>query len=99
MKEIEFVTFFSGEVEIEGKRYNFGEQSIGYRRHYAARSANSKISRVIHIPYTRDISAQSLAVIGDESFIIDLVQPTTATHPHCTVLTLIDYGVSSDDRR
>ena len=97
MKQIDFVTFFSGEVKIQGKTYNFGEQSVGYQRHYAARSASSKISRVIHIPYTRDISVQSLAVIGDESFIIDLVQPTTATHPPCTVLTLVDYGVSTHD--
>ncbi len=99
MKQLDFVTFFSGEVEIEGKIYNFGEQSVGYQRHYAARSANSKISRVVHIPYTRDISPQSLATIGETSYIIDLVQPTTATHPPCTVLTLVDYGVSSDDRR
>lgn len=99
MNKAEFVTFTSGKVKIENKKYNFGEESIGYRRHYAARSANSKISRVIHIPYTRDISAQSLAVIGDKSYIIDLVQPTTATNPHCTVLTLVDYGVSRNDRR
>lgn len=98
MKQIDFVTFFSGEVKIQGKTYNFGEQSVGYQRHYAARSANSKISRVIHVPYTRDISPQSLAEINDKSYIIDIVQPTQKTMPPCTVLTLVDYGVSTHDR-
>lgn len=99
MPKTEFITFNSGEVEIERERYRFGEKSVGYRRHYAARSANSQISRVIHIPYTRDISVQSLAAINGKSYIIDLVQPTETTYPPCTVLTLVDYGVSSDDRR
>lgn len=96
---VEFITFNSGEVEIESKRCRFGEKNVGYRRHYAARSANSQISRVIHIPYTRDISPQSLATINGKSYIIDLVQPTEATCPPCTVLTLVDYGVSTHDRR
>lgn len=98
MKPLDFITFNSGEVEIEGETHRFGEQSVGYRRHYAARSANSQISRVIHIPYNRDISVQSLAKIGDTSYIIDLAQPTTSTKPPCTVLTLVEYGVSAYDR-
>lgn len=99
MTDLDFITFFDGKVTIEGKTYNFGERNIGYKRHYAARTAGSQISRVIHIPYTRDIQNESLATIGDKTYIIDFAQPTKATNPHCTILTLVDYGVNSNDRR
>ncbi len=99
MKMIEFLTFFDGKVIIGGKAYNFGEKSIGFKRHYAARTAGNQISRVIYIPYTQEVSNGSLAIIDGKTFIIDMIQPTKSTKPHSTVLTLIDYGVSSNGRK
>ena len=99
MPTVKILTFFDGEVTIEGVTYNFGEDNIGYKRHYAAKTAGEAVSKVIHIPYTRDIRMNSLAVIGEESYIIDLVQPKRDSVPPATFLTLIDYGVSSNDRR
>ena len=97
MPEIKFINFFDGQVLIDGVEYNFGEESIGYRRRYAASVAGVQISRIIHIPYTRDIRINSIATINGTEYIIESVQPTRATNPHCTVLTLIEYGVNSND--
>jgi len=98
MQNVEILTFFDGEILIEGISYNFGEDNIGYKRHYAAKTAGEAISKVVHVPYTRDIKINSLAVIGDNSYIIDRVQPKRETTPPATFLTLIDYGVSNDGR-
>lgn len=97
MAKIKFINFFDGKVAVDGIEYNFGEESIGYRRHYAASVAGVQISRIIHVPYTREIRINSIARIDGFDYIIESVQPTRATNPPCTVLTLIEYGVNIND--
>ena len=90
----EFLTFFDGTIEIGGVAHAFGERTAGFRRHYAARAAGQVITRMVHIPFTRDVHINELATIGDDVYIIENVQPVRDSMPPCTVLTLIDYEVS-----
>lgn len=88
-----FLTFFDGTVLINGVNHQFGERTMGYKRHYAARTAGVHIARLIHIPYTTDISVNSRCKIGDNDYIIENVQIVRDSYPPCTVLSLSEYGV------
>lgn len=96
-KEVEFLTFNDGKVTIDGHSYNFGERTVSMNRHFAAKAAGTKISRVVHILYTDADLAEEKAVIGDIAYIIEQAQPTRRTCPPCTVLTLRYYGVNRNE--
>ena len=52
----EFLTFNDGIIEIirEGSRerirLHYGNRVVGIKRHYAARTAGTEISKLIHVP-------------------------------------------------
>lgn len=97
IKKIDFVTFNDGKAQINDKPVRFGNRTIGMNRHYAARTASVRIDKLIHIPYTESIVADTKVKIKNETFRVEQAQPTKSTHPHCTILTLRRYGVRKDD--
>lgn len=93
MKKIEFLTFNDGYATINDIRYPYGERSIGYRRHYAAKTAGSQIDTLIHIPYTKAVKADDKVTIGDVTYRVELAQELRNTNPHCVLLTLRRYSI------
>lgn len=89
-----FLTFFDGEISINEKIYRYGERNISYKRHYAAKTAGVSISKVIHIPLTKDVEINALCSINGTQYIIESYQHVTDSKPPVTVITLSDYGVS-----
>lgn len=95
-KKIEFITFNDGYLEILGQRYRFGERTVSMRRHYEAKTAGTRIDRLVHIPYTTSLHSDEKVNINGETFKIEQCQPTRTTCPKCTILTLRKYGVKKD---
>lgn len=96
-EKVEFLTFNDGKALINGKTMRFGNRTIGINRHYAARTASVRIDKLIHIPYTENITADTKVYIKNDVFRVEQAQPTKSTHPPCTILTLRKYGVRKDD--
>lgn len=94
--EIEFVTFNDGTCEINGKKHRYGNRTISMNRHYAAKSAGTKINKLIHILYTDTELADEKVIIGDTIYRVEQAQPTKATCPPCTILSLRKYAVNKD---
>ena len=99
----EFLTFDDGKCAIYEVKSNkladqpvetldFGERTIGVRRFYAARTASSEISRLVHVPQRRYITAKHNAVIDGTRYKIDAAQHLNSTNPPVTVLTLLVMG-------
>lgn len=94
----EFLTFNDGIVEIvkdeKNLKLHFGNRTIGIKRHYAARTAGTEISKLIHTPRAPGgISAQDDAFISGQKYKIEQVQALDDTNPPCFVLTLKKYGI------
>ena len=85
-----FVTVKKGETVIG--TFAYGTESVGYKRYYAARAANVRINKVIHIPRFDGVEAQMTAVIDDDKYRIDSAVVKTTTNPAITVLTLLKVG-------
>lgn len=77
-------------------RLPFGEQTIGARRHYAARAASVQIDRAVRVPLRQDIEAVDRVVIGQTVYQLEQVQQVFDTNPPVTVLTLRKYGILPD---
>lgn len=94
----EFLTFNDGVCDIYTVKANqrdeklmtlcFGDRTIGFKRHYAARAANSEINRLVQVPLQTSIDTVHRAVIGGEEYKIEQVQQLRDTNPPVTVLTL-----------
>lgn len=94
----EFLTFNNGLCDIYTVKANqrdeklmtlcFGDRTIGFKRHYAARAANSEISRLIQVPLQTSIDAIHRVVINGEEYKIEQIQQLRDTNPPATVLTL-----------
>lgn len=94
----EFLTFNNGLCDIYTVKANqrdekllplcFGDRTIGFKRHYAARAANSEITRLIQVPLQTSIDAIHRIVINGEEYKIEQVQQLRDTNPPATVLTL-----------
>lgn len=67
----------------------FGNENVGITRHYAARAADTRADRVIHILYQRDIKPHQVVVIEGEQYDIDKADYIEDTLPPITKLTLI----------
>lgn len=74
---------------VEGLR--FGEENVGIVRHYAARAADTRADKVIHVLLNKSIKPHEVAVIGDEQYDIDKVDHMKTTLPPISKLTLIAY--------
>lgn len=97
-----FEEFNDGNVEVydvnnedklekakEGLR--FGNENVGITRHYAARAADTRVDRVIHILRQQDIKPHQVVVIEGEQYDIDKVDNIGDTLPPITKLTLIKF--------
>lgn len=95
-----FETFNDGIVDVydvndddrlekakEGLR--FGNETVGVTRHYAARVADTRVDRVIHI-LRQDIKPHQVAVIEGEQYDIDKTDQVQNALPPITRLTLIE---------
>ena len=67
----------------------FGEENVSIQRHYAARAADQKVDKMIHVPLLDVFEAHDIAVIGEEQFDIDKVDNLKDNRPPITKLTLI----------
>lgn len=73
----------------EGLR--FGEENVGITRHYAARAADTRVDKVIHVLLNQSIEPHEVAVIGNKQYDIDKVDHIKDTLPPISKLTLIAY--------
>ena len=73
----------------EGLR--FGNENVGITRHYAARAADTRVDRVIHVLRQQDVKPHQVVVIADEQYDIEKVDHIEDTLPPITKLTLIKY--------
>lgn len=82
----------NGEDRLEKAKdgLRFGNENVGITRHYAARAADTRVDRVIHILRQRDIKPHQVAVIEDEQYTIDKVDHIEDTMPPITKLSLIE---------
>ncbi len=71
----------------EGLR--FGNENVGITRHYAAQAADSRVDRMIHVLYQRDVKAHQVVVIEGEQYDIEKADYIMDTLPPITKLTLI----------
>lgn len=71
----------------EGLR--FGNENVGITRHYAARAADTRVDRVIHILRQQDVMPHQVAVIGGEQYDIEKTDHIKDTLPPITKLSLI----------
>lgn len=98
----EFQTFNDGFCDIYTVKGNqkdeklltlcFEYRTIGYKRHYAARAASTKIDQLIQIPGIQNVTTVNRAVICGVEYKIDAVQQLRNTNPPATVLTLQKVG-------
>lgn len=95
-KPLDFLTFNDGKCEIGGRTYRFGRRTVSMQRHFAAKTAGVKVDLLIHVPYTQAINADERVQIGNIIYRVEQAQPTRATLPPCTILTLRRYGVNKD---
>lgn len=68
----------------------FGNEKVGITRHYAARAADTRVDRVIHVLRQQDIKPHQVAVIGDDQYDIDKVDYDDGALPPINRLTLIE---------
>ncbi len=67
----------------------FGDENVGYRRHYAAKAADMEITRLIHVPIiVSEIPVNSYAVISDEQYSIEKTDTYKEEKPPIHKLTL-----------
>lgn len=69
----------------------FGNKNVGITRHYAARAADTRVDRVIHILQQQDIYPHQVAVIAGEQYDIDKTDHLKNTLPPVTKLSLIKF--------
>lgn len=69
----------------------FGEENVGITRHYAARAADSRVDKVIHVLLNKSIQPHEVAVIDGEQYDIDKVDHIKDNMPPISKLTLIAY--------
>ena len=69
----------------------FGNENVGVTRHYAARAADTRVDRVIHILRQQDIKPHQVVVIEGEQYDIDKTDHVQNTLPPITRLTLIEF--------
>lgn len=79
-----------GKLEKVMDGLRFGEENVGITRHYAARAADSRVDKVIHI-LNKSVKPHEVAVINDEQYDIDKVDYIKDTLPPFTRLTLVAY--------
>ncbi|MBP9989604.1 MAG: hypothetical protein KBT46_08935 [Ruminococcus sp.] len=96
-KKAEFLTFNDGVCKIKGKNYRFGNRTIGFNRHYAAKAAGTQVNKMIHILYTDEDLANEKVYIKDTIYMVEQAQPTKLTCPPCTVLSLRRYSINRNE--
>lgn len=69
----------------------FGNENVGITRHYAAKAADTRVDRVIHILQQRDVKPHQVVVIEGEQYDIDKADYIKVTLPPITRLTLIKF--------
>ena len=98
----EFLTFNDGQCDIYSVSGNklkdkimtlcYGNRTVGMKRFYAARAANTEITRIIQVPLREDITTENRAVIEKAEHKIEQTQYLYDTNPPATVLTLRKIG-------
>ena len=67
----------------------FGNENTSYKRHYAAKAADTNITRLIHVPIiVSEIPPNTYAVIDDEQYSIEKVDTYEDNMPPVYKLTL-----------
>lgn len=99
-RNIEFVSFSDGvcdiyeETEDGEKKYKYRslgytERTLGYKRYFAAKSAQVQANTVIRIPEVKGINNHDTLVINNKGrYDIELIQKVSDSNPSCLDLTL-----------
>ena len=73
------------------KGLRFGNENVGITRNYAARAADTRVDRVIHILRQQDIEPHQFVVIEGKQYDIDKADHLKDTLPPITKLTLVKF--------
>ena len=95
-----FITFNDGALDIcnvndedrlERVKQNlrYGNENVGIIRHYAARAADTRVDRLLHILQQKDIRPHQVAVADGEQYDIEKADHISSTTPPVTKLSLI----------
>ena len=81
----------NGEDRLEKVKQNlrYGNENVGIIRHYAARAADTRVDRVVHILEQKDIRPHQIAVADGEQYDIEKTDHISSTMPPVTKLSLI----------
>lgn len=78
-----------GNITYKIKSLAFKNRTLGYGRFYTAKASNTKVDRVIRIPYLPfSIDDKDTITIGDLDYFIELIQPIDDSSPKCLQITL-----------
>lgn len=78
-------------LEIRFKGLRFGNENVSVTRHYAARAADTRADKVIHILKQTEIKPHDVVVIGEDQYDVDKVDQIKETMPPITRLTLVEF--------
>lgn len=99
-KNIKFESFNDGICSIYYQEENndreekysnlrFCNRTLGFKRHFAAKSINVNIVKVIRIPLISNIdNHDTVNIVNDGIYQIELIQVIDDTNPSCIDLTL-----------
>lgn len=89
-----FIEEEDGNIEYKANNLPFSNKTLGYGRYYTAKASNTKVDRVIRIPYLPfSIDNHHTLCIGDMDYFIELVQEIEDSNPRCLQLTLRELQV------
>lgn len=73
----------------------FDNKTIGYRRVYAAKAAQSNISRVISIPMLNNLdNFDKVEILGEDCYYsVEIIQEVWSSNPPSILLTLNKVGI------
>lgn len=93
---LEFIPFSDGYCTIardgiaKQSQIAFSNGAMGFKRHFAAKTAQTQIDRVVKIPFVDNVEQEDevLFPIEGRKYLIELIQPQYDTCPPSILLTL-----------
>lgn len=83
-----FCVVTSDEGETKFSRLAFSDQTMGIKRFFSAKMAQTKIDRVIKVPKVQGLSQYDEVYIGGEKYLVEMIQSADDTNPPSITLTL-----------
>ena len=92
-----FISFSDGvctikdiDENVKYEKLGFSNNTMGFKRFYAAKAVQVDVSKVISIPFINNIDNYDKVMILDNEYDIELIQEKLDTNPRSIMLTLKD---------